>query len=225
MILVIGGVASGKRSYVRSLGYDDSDMSGEPSSGCPVLLDAQELVRSEDTDAASLAELLVATKQVVLCQEVGSGIVPVSRGEREWRDRVGSLSKELAEQADAVVRMVSGIPQVLTGVGWLESQGIGRRCADEDGHPAFSASFFTNRACEHFPCHDGIDERDFNCMFCYCPLYALGPDCGGNFTYTEKGRKNCKDCALPHIRESGAKLVSTRYGQLAELARRREESR
>ncbi|MBO4352923.1 MAG: bifunctional adenosylcobinamide kinase/adenosylcobinamide-phosphate guanylyltransferase [Eggerthellaceae bacterium] len=225
MIFVIGGVASGKRSYARSLGYVDSDMGDELSSSCPVIFDVQELVRDGDADAASLAELLATTKQVVLCQEVGSGIVPVSRGERDWRDRAGALSKELADRADAVVRMVSGIPQVLKGADWLESQGLGRRGADEGSHPAFGASFFTNRACEYFPCHDGIDERDFNCMFCYCPLYALGPDCGGNFTYTKSGRKNCKNCALPHVRENGAKLVSSRYEQLAKLAHEREEVR
>ena len=218
VILVVGGIASGKRSYAHSLGFADSDMSEELSSSCPVLLDAQELVRSEDVDAASLVDTLAATKQVVLCQEVGSGIVPISRGERDWRDRVGALSKNLAERADAVVRMVSGIPQVLKGADWLESHGFGQRCAGGD-HPAFGTSFFTNRACEHFPCHEGIDERDFNCLFCYCPLYALGPDCGGNFTYTKSGRKNCKNCALPHVRENGVKLVSARYEQLAELAR------
>ena len=224
MILVVGGIASGKRTYARSLGFTDSDICEELSSSCPVLLDAQELVRPEDVDAALLAELLAASKQVVLCQEVGSGIVPISRGEREWRDRVGSLSKSLAEQADAVVRMVSGIPQVLKGADWLEAHGQGQRSVDE-GHPSFGASFFTNCACEHFPCHEGIDERDFNCLFCYCPLYALGPDCGGNFTYTKSGRKNCKNCALPHVRENGTKLVSARYGLLAELAREREKAR
>ena len=224
MILVVGGIASGKRTYARSLGFADSDMSEELSSSCPVLLDAQELVRSEDVDAASLVDTLAATKQVVLCQEVGSGIVPISRGERDWRDRVGALSKNLAERADAVVRMVSGIPQVLKGADWLESHGFGQRCAGGD-HPAFGTSFFTNRACEHFPCHEGIDERDFNCLFCYCPLYALGPDCGGNFTYTKSGRKNCKNCALPHVRENGVKLVSARYEQLAELARERGKAR
>ena len=194
MILVVGGIASGKRTYARSLGFADSDMSEELSSSCPVLLDAQELVRSEDADAASLVDTLAATKQVVLCQEVGSGIVPISRGERDWRDRVGALSKNLAERADAVVRMVSGIPQVLKGADWLESHGFGQRCAGGD-HPAF------------------------NCLFCYCPLYALGEKCRGNFTYTKSGRKNCKNCALPHVRENGVKLVSARYEQLAELAR------
>lgn len=84
-------------------------------------------------------------------------------------------------------------------------------------HPAGS-SFFQNRACPHFPCHEGIAARDFNCLFCYCPLYALGPNCGGNFTYTDRGRKNCTGCILPHQGENGAKLVAAHYEQLAALA-------
>ncbi len=35
-------------------------------------------------------------------------------------------------------------------------------------------SFFQHRKCEYFPCHPIGDENDFNCLFCYCPLYALG---------------------------------------------------
>jgi alpha-ribazole phosphatase len=84
-------------------------------------------------------------------------------------------------------------------------------------HPA-GASFFQNRACPHFPCHEGIATWDFNCLFCYCPLYALGPACGGNFTYTERGRKNCAGCTLPHQGENGAQLVAAHYEQLATLA-------
>ena len=45
-------------------------------------------------------------------------------------------------------------------------------------------AFFQNRACEFFPCHKGADAENFNCLFCYCPLYALGRKCGGNFRYT-----------------------------------------
>ena len=32
--------------------------------------------------------------------------------------------------------------------------------------------FFQNKKCEYFPCHKGIPEEDFNCLFCYCPLYT-----------------------------------------------------
>ena len=49
-----------------------------------------------------------------------------------------------------------------------------------------ASRFFQNRECPHFPCHRGIAAEEFNCLFCYCPLYTLGKRCGGNCTYTEK---------------------------------------
>lgn len=57
---------------------------------------------------------------------------------------------------------------------------------------------FTNRGCEFFPCHSGVPVEDFNCLFCYCPLYALGKDCGGVCHYTENGVKDCSGCVFPH---------------------------
>lgn len=61
-------------------------------------------------------------------------------------------------------------------------------------------SYFENTDCEYFPCHKGVDN-DFNCMFCYCPLYLLGENCGGNFTYTENGTKDCSNCLIPHSKD------------------------
>ena len=63
-------------------------------------------------------------------------------------------------------------------------------------------SFFSNRNCEYFPCHACADPEDFNCLFCYCPLYFLGERCGGNFTYTRRGVKDCSDCLIPHLRKN-----------------------
>ena len=61
--------------------------------------------------------------------------------------------------------------------------------------------FFQNRQCEYFPCHENADPQTFSCIFCYCPLYALGEHCGGNFTYTKDGIKDCSNCLRPHKRE------------------------
>lgn len=88
---------------------------------------------------------------------------------------------------------------------------------NDQGIPA-STNFFSNRACEYFPCHEGIPEGQFNCLFCYCPLYALGPHCKGDYVYTETGRKDCSQCTLPHRGEDGAKLVQAHYDELADLA-------
>ena len=62
--------------------------------------------------------------------------------------------------------------------------------------------FFQNKACEYFPCHKGADGESFNCLFCFCPLYALGDKCGGNFTYTDNGIKDCSSCLRPHRKEN-----------------------
>lgn len=62
--------------------------------------------------------------------------------------------------------------------------------------------FFQNSECEYFPCHSGADPKNFSCLFCYCPLYALGENCGGNITYTENGIKDCSNCLRPHKREN-----------------------
>ncbi|MCI8275859.1 MAG: metal-binding protein [Lachnospiraceae bacterium] len=80
--------------------------------------------------------------------------------------------------------------------------------------------FFSHRECEYFPCHSGVDTGEFNCLFCYCPLYALGKGCGGNFKITENGRKDCSDCTIPHRRENYERIVG-RYNELAELVRLR----
>lgn len=80
--------------------------------------------------------------------------------------------------------------------------------------------FFSHTECDYFPCHEGIPLERFNCLLCYCPLYALGPACGGNFTYTAKGVKNCKNCTVPHNGDSGVRLVRDRFKEIAALAAR-----
>lgn len=65
-----------------------------------------------------------------------------------------------------------------------------------------SHRFFQNRSCKYFPCHKNIDEKDFNCLFCYCPLYFKGTECGGNFVIKENGVKSCINCTVPHHREN-----------------------
>ena len=79
-------------------------------------------------------------------------------------------------------------------------------------------AFFSNKECEYFPCHAGADPENFNCLFCYCPLYALGDKCGGNFRMTETGIKDCTNCQLPHKAQNYG-YVTGKYSELAELMR------
>ena len=62
-------------------------------------------------------------------------------------------------------------------------------------------SFFQHTDCEYFPCHTDLDPSEFNCLFCYCPLYCLGEDCGGQYHYSKNGIKDCSDCTFPHKKD------------------------
>ena len=78
-------------------------------------------------------------------------------------------------------------------------------------------AFVQNKNCEYFPCHKTEKEEDFNCLFCYCPLYALGERCGGNYVYSADGIKDCSDCRIPHVRENYGRILE-KYPRIAELA-------
>lgn len=83
-------------------------------------------------------------------------------------------------------------------------------------------SFFSHRACEYFPCHQGADPENFNCLFCYCPLYVLGPHCGGDFVYLKNGAKDCSACLYPHQREN-YDAITARYQEILKAIPQAEE--
>ena len=80
--------------------------------------------------------------------------------------------------------------------------------------------FFQHKECEFLPCHKTEDEENFNCLFCYCPLYALGENCGGNFKYTEDGIKDCSDCLVPH-KKKNYEYIMSKFMDIVEVARKK----
>jgi len=81
-------------------------------------------------------------------------------------------------------------------------------------------SFYTNKECECFPCHKTDDPENFNCLFCYCPLYALGDNCGGNYKYLENGVKDCSECLVPHRRSSYGHVIQ-RFPDIVEMVKKK----
>ncbi len=112
LLLVVGPENSGKRDYLQSLGYAEKEMSGDVHSDCPVLLDLHKAVMACNGKTEDLMPLLLR-KKVIICNEVGSGIIPVSKELTRARVQTGKLCSELAQQASRVVRVICGIPVVL----------------------------------------------------------------------------------------------------------------
>ena len=114
MILIIGAEASGKREFAKSLGYTDEDFTTDPVDGKSVAYGVQNILFADHTRTEELYNALV-DKEVVICNEVGSGVIPVERDVRLGREAAGRLCVLLAKKADAVVRMVCGIPMIIKG--------------------------------------------------------------------------------------------------------------
>jgi adenosyl cobinamide kinase/adenosyl cobinamide phosphate guanylyltransferase len=62
-------------------------------------------------DAAAFARRLIAEKPdaVIVCDEIGAGIVPLEAEDRAWREATGRAMCLLCQSADAVTRVCCGI--------------------------------------------------------------------------------------------------------------------
>ena len=100
MKLYIGGAWQGQEELARR--------------ECPeseIIPDFHEIMRGHTGDAREFAEAfcLAHPEAVVTANEVGSGIVPLDREERTWREACGRALCVLAGHADQVTRVVCGI--------------------------------------------------------------------------------------------------------------------
>ncbi len=118
MILVIGGAGQGKlAAALRNTGYAQTDVTHTPGADFPVLDGLQDAVRAALAEGKTKEHILTALARhaVVVCDEVGCGVVPMEPFEREWRETVGRICCELAKNADVVARVFCGIPMVIKG--------------------------------------------------------------------------------------------------------------
>lgn len=65
----------------------------------------------ENRDIWAFLDTLEA--EVIICDEVGNGIVPMNRDDEIYRNTVGRCCCILAERSDRVIRIICGIGQVI----------------------------------------------------------------------------------------------------------------
>jgi Adenosyl cobinamide kinase/adenosyl cobinamide phosphate guanylyltransferase len=126
-ILILGGAHQGKRAYA-SQTYGilpaaiadaaalpvQQALAGQAVSGLQCAVQA--LLEQGQDPAAVIAQALGSREDwLVICDEVGAGIVPMEGEKRVWRDAVGRICTTLAAQADIVERVCCGLPQRLKG--------------------------------------------------------------------------------------------------------------
>ncbi len=72
----------------------------------------------EGTEEAAVQSTILSLVQrhpdtIVICDELGNGIVPLEKMDRIWREQTGRLTVELAKQAERVERILCGLGQRL----------------------------------------------------------------------------------------------------------------
>ena len=123
MRLVIGGYGQGKLEFVlggldvSEYGLWDGELPGDGKwNGFPVVNHFHRWVRGRLMDGgcpeAEIRAFLDRCEDcVIICDEIGSGIVPGDGFEREYRERTGRILIELAARAERVERVICGIGQ------------------------------------------------------------------------------------------------------------------
>lgn len=119
MRLIVGAIGQGKRAYVRALGYTEGEMSAGLGDQ-PVVLGLEGIVaellkEGKDPVREVLAHAATHPAAVYVCTEVGCGVVPVDRFQREWREAVGRVCCALAREARQVDRVWCGLSMKLKG--------------------------------------------------------------------------------------------------------------
>ena len=124
MKLIIGGTAQGKLEYVL-LKYDaqknmvwdgvlPNDM--ELNGNIVIINHFHQWVKSRMVSGGCPEDEIMSFLDcnedcIIICDEIGNGIVPIDPFEREYRERTGRILVQLAMRAEEVERIICGIGQ------------------------------------------------------------------------------------------------------------------
>ncbi len=110
MILVTGGAYQGKNAFAETL-LEQRKQTGREGTLFPQFHEwVKDCMKAERNIEEELREKLGQDPdQIIVCNELGCGVVPMDAFERAWRERTGRLACELAKQAEAVYHVTCGI--------------------------------------------------------------------------------------------------------------------
>lgn len=107
MELYIGGYKQGKLKYV---------LTKYPNAENRVCNDLHLWIREmlqegQDAESEVIRYIEENPDCILICDEIGNGIVPVDAFERRYREQVGRILIEVAKRADRVERVICGLGQ------------------------------------------------------------------------------------------------------------------
>ena len=117
MKLIIGGAYQGKAAWAASA-WGVDQFGDFPAPGCTGQCHLERFsleCTKNNLDPVKEVEKYRPLWEncVMISREIGCGVVPVDGVQRQWREDHGRLLRYLADQADSVVRVFCGLPEVL----------------------------------------------------------------------------------------------------------------
>jgi adenosyl cobinamide kinase/adenosyl cobinamide phosphate guanylyltransferase len=119
MHLIIGGAYMGKLEFASetwSLGPEEifDCREGEPDFSRRCIYHLEDFARECQDPVAWFRERKETWQDCILiCGDISGGIVPMSREDRQWREKTGHLCQYLSREADRVSRIFCGLEQRL----------------------------------------------------------------------------------------------------------------
>jgi len=117
MVLIFGGVYQGKLDYVKErfdaddVYYCKDDCTQMPTGSIIYEIDKWILALIKADMAPNMPQFLKENPdEVVICNDIGGGVVPMDAMCRKWREEVGRGMGYLARHSDEVIRLFCGIP-------------------------------------------------------------------------------------------------------------------
>lgn len=106
LILIIGGAFQGKSEFAKRFNL-------------PILDNLQDKVKAIFQNRVDVKEEIIKQVEgkniVVICNEVGCGIIPLDKTERVYREITGRVLIDIAKIADQVYKIEAGIAQKIKG--------------------------------------------------------------------------------------------------------------
>ncbi|MDE6004774.1 MAG: bifunctional adenosylcobinamide kinase/adenosylcobinamide-phosphate guanylyltransferase [Oscillospiraceae bacterium] len=122
MKLIIGGYAQGRLTYTLKKYhltkqdvcdiYNDNNFKNYQEK--KIIYHAEEFITIWQNTGKNISEeinklLPNLQDKIIITQEVGCGLIPISPEKRQWREQVGHLNQALAESSETVERVCCGL--------------------------------------------------------------------------------------------------------------------
>jgi adenosylcobinamide kinase/adenosylcobinamide-phosphate guanylyltransferase len=107
MILIIGGSYQGKTEYALT-NFPKARFSNQAHLFIKKRLEEG---KSEADILAEMREMVADGDWVIISDDIGNGVVPLDKTDRQWREICGRVLIEIAKEATEVHRVILGIGQ------------------------------------------------------------------------------------------------------------------